>query len=88
MRRGTSFENRNEVAAVERVARRFLAGGGSGGGDVKKRELTALTMYSGQVARLREAGLGFEVSTVDGYQGRENDIVIVSTVRARGNLGK
>ena len=71
------------MAAVERVARRFLAGG-----DVKKREVTALTMYSGQVAGLRGAGLGVEVSTVDGFQGRENDVVIVSTVRASGKLGE
>ena len=80
--RGTSYENRSEVAAVERVVRRFLGGG------VKKREVTALSMYGGQVAGLRGAGLGVEVSTVDGFQGRENDVVIVSTVRARGRLGE
>jgi hypothetical protein len=54
--------------------------------------LKVLTFYSAQVAAirhaLREAGLGrVFVSTVDGAQGSEASVVMLSCVRASGSLG-
>lgn len=51
-----------------------------------------ITFYSSQVQhlerRLKEERLECEVNTVDGYQGREKDIIILSCVRSRcKNLG-
>ena len=52
-----------------------------------------ISPYSAQVRRLRErlSGLGedLEVDTVDGFQGREKEAIVLSLVRAnhRGEVG-
>ena len=63
-------------------------------GDVQASEIGIITPYSGQVRALsdifdsnkeREQGgrfAGLEINTVDGYQGREKDIIIFSAVRS------
>ena len=55
---------------------------------VTRRDVCVLALYRGQVRLLAQCGLGVEVATIDSYQGRENSLVIVSTVRARGRLGE
>ena len=57
-------------------------------------ELAIIAPYDGQVQRLRSLleellDAGLEIDTVDGFQGREKDAVIVSLVRSndRGELG-
>ncbi|CAM9707583.1 unnamed protein product, partial [Phaeothamnion confervicola] len=61
-----------------------------------KGQVGIITPYSQQVHELQEQfrralGPGFrdevEISTVDGFQGREKDVIIVSCVRASGSAG-
>ena len=54
--------------------------------------VAALTPYSRQVLLLRQTlspALDVAVSTIDGFQGREGDVVVFSTVRcnAEGDIG-
>ena len=63
-------------------------------GDVHPSEIGIITPYSGQVRALsdifdsnkgREEGgqfAGLEINSVDGYQGREKDVIIFSAVRS------
>jgi predicted DNA helicase len=80
-----SFENRGEAGLVSARARVLLQAG------LPPDSLAVITPYRGQVALLQSAleGLGVEVDTVDAFQGREADAVLVSCVRsnALGRLG-
>jgi ATP-dependent RNA/DNA helicase IGHMBP2 len=79
------------VGNAERVAaeaRRLLSRG------VAPRDLAVIAAYSAQARRLRdllrdERAAGVEVGTVDGFQGREKEAVIVDLVRSNdhGELG-
>ncbi|CAF0906280.1 unnamed protein product [Brachionus calyciflorus] len=62
--------------------------------DYDQSKITVLTMYLGQMMEirklLRSTGLnGVKVSTVDNYQGEENDIILLSLVRSNpdGKIG-
>jgi hypothetical protein len=89
---GRSKSNSVEADIVARLAHEILAAGGVGAA-----ELGVISPYNGQVALLRRAlgrALGaharaVEVASVDGFQGREKDVMIISTVRAnaRGAVG-
>jgi ATP-dependent RNA/DNA helicase IGHMBP2 len=75
-----------DLAAAE--AERVLARG------VPPGEVAVIAAYDGQVQRIRERlaawlDLGLEVDTVDGFQGREKEAVIVSLVRSNdaGEVG-
>ena len=83
-RSGSSYCNQEEVEAVKLVLGRVFS---SPSLVLTKKEVCVLSLYSGQVKLLRLAGLGVEVATIDSYQGRENSLVIVSTVRASGRIG-
>ena len=55
--------------------------------------VTVLSMYLGQMmqlrSKLRRMNLGFvKISTVDNYQGEENEIIILSLVRSNNNENK
>ena len=50
-------------------------------------DVTVLSLYRGQVDKLRQAKMKVEVATIDSFQGRESAVVIVSTVRASNRLG-
>ncbi len=72
------------VAEVRRLLRRGLA----------PQELAVITPYEAQARALRaqfveERRLGLEVGTVDGFQGREKEAVVVDLVRSndRGEVG-
>lgn len=74
-----SLFNEGEVELVEARARELLAAG------LDPRELAVITPYSAQAAALRErlADVAeLEVDTVDAFQGREKDAVLVSLVRS------
>jgi hypothetical protein len=73
------------------ILRDFLS---SSGGDVRASEIGIVTPYSAQVRLIKERCccspfVEVEVASVDGFQGREKQVIIFSCVRANasGNLG-
>ena len=83
-RSGTSYCNQEEVEGVRAVLARLFSPPKL---SLVRRDVTVLALYSGQVASLKRAGLGVEVATIDSFQGRENTVILVSTVRAAGRVG-
>ena len=84
---GTSIMNRAEADAVRRIVERFIKSG------VKKENIGIITPYNGQKGLIQEMQSegGFptdiEVCSVDGYQGREKDFLVISCVRSNEELG-
>jgi superfamily I DNA and/or RNA helicase len=83
-----SRQNPGEAELAAGEVRRVLALG------VPPAEIAVISPYDAQVQRLRqllgdELDRGLEVDTVDGFQGREKDAVIVSLVRSNegGEVG-
>ena len=86
----------DEAGLAVRVVDMLLSGG-----DISPHDIGVVTPYSGQVRLLNDlfesAGgreeneryHGLEIKTVDGYQGREKDVIVLSAVRANdgGELG-
>ena len=93
---GASKQNMDEAGLAVRVVDMLLSGG-----DITPHDIGVVTPYSGQVRLLNDlfesAGgreqheryHGLEIKTVDGYQGREKDVIVLSAVRANeaGELG-
>lgn len=93
---GKSRSNRDEAAKVLGIVDALLAMG-----DITADGIGVVAPYNGQVRLLsqlfdeaggREAGQpygGLEIKSVDGYQGREKDVIVFSTVRANdaGEVG-
>ena len=84
---GASKLNRAEVAAAVSAVRRLRC-------ELPATSICVLAPYRGQVTAIRRglarAGLrAVEVATVDGFQGREQEVVVFSCVRANdeGRLG-
>lgn len=82
---GESRRNLGEAKVVERHVRGLLASG------VAPAEIAVITPYAAQVRYLRQK-LGetcVEIDTVDGFQGREKEAVIISLVRSNpeGEIG-
>jgi len=86
VRRGsTSKENVGEAKLVKDIAERLLSLG------VTPEEIAIISPYDDQVALIRTMLRvdGLEIKTVDGFQGREKEVVIVSFVRSNksGEIG-
>ena len=93
---GSSRSNFAEAAKVLSVVNGLLETG-----DLTTREIGVITPYNGQVRILadlfeqaggRNSGetyFGLEIKSVDGYQGREKEVIVFSTVRANdsGEVG-
>lgn len=89
---GNSYANAAETCQVESVLLGLLHAG-----DLQQNDIGIISPYSGQVSnirqRLRGTGANWfhlvEVASVDGFQGREKELIIVSTTRANedGDLG-
>lgn len=88
--KGESFLNPGEADLVLARVKELLAAG------VPGRELAVIAPYRGQVSLLRERleaapgnATGIEVDTVDAFQGREKDVVLVTLTRsnAEGQVG-
>jgi regulator of nonsense transcripts 1 len=89
---GISFLNRGEAKMVDRVVARFLKAG------VSPADLCVITPYEGQrilIDRMMsqegtlpsERYKGLEIASVDSFQGREKDYVVVSCVRSNTGQG-
>ena len=85
---GSSRSNMDEAAVVIQVVNDLLLPG-----DIKPEDIGVISPYAGQVRLIRsmvdEQIQGLEVKSVDGYQGREKEIIVLSTVRSNeeGNVG-
>jgi len=89
---GTSYLNRTEASNVEKIVTQLLRCG------VTPAQIGVITPYEGQRAyivnymsrnaALRQAlYLEIEVASVDSFQGREKDFIILSCVRSNENQG-
>jgi ATP-dependent RNA/DNA helicase IGHMBP2 len=82
---GTSLFNRQEAELACRKVEQLLAAGVAAG------DIALIAPYAAQVQLLRsllQVG-GLEIDTVDGFQGREKEAVVISLVRSneRGEIG-
>jgi superfamily I DNA and/or RNA helicase len=85
---GESRVNPKEAALVATLARELLGLAGAG---VAPAELAIISPYAGQVRLLRrllaaERSEGVEIDSIDGFQGREKDAVLISCVRSNLDL--
>lgn len=89
---GTSYLNRTEAANIEKLATRFLKSG------IRPEQIGIITPYEGQrayiVSYMQHQGslhaklyLEIEVASVDAFQGREKDIILLSCVRSNEHQG-
>jgi regulator of nonsense transcripts 1 len=89
---GTSYLNVTEAAFVEKCVTRFLKSG------IKPHQIGIITPYEGQRAYItqymqfngalkKDLYKSIEVASVDAFQGREKDYIIVSCVRSNEHLG-
>ena len=83
-----SHSNEFEAKFVIQLCRYFIRRGYS------HQQITILTMYSGQILKIKklmskEFLSGIRISSVDNFQGEENDIIILSLVRSNeeGRVG-
>ena len=85
---GASKENPSEAGWVARILESLLEAG-----DLNQSDIGIITPYAGQVRAIRDALMerndSVEVNTIDGYQGREKEVIIFSCVRSNsdGNVG-
>ncbi|SCV69006.1 BQ2448_2026 [Microbotryum intermedium] len=89
---GTSFLNRTEASNVEKIVTRFFKSG------VLPSQIGVITPYEGQRSYVvsymqfngslkKELYKDVEVASVDAFQGREKDYIIVSCVRSNEHQG-
>ncbi len=78
-----SYYNMEEISAVKEELEHYLSLG------VKEEDIGVITPYRAQVKALRELTTGVEIDTVDAFQGREKDLIIISFVRSneRDSIG-
>eukprot|EP00978_Attheya_sp_CCMP212_P042523 scaffold260436_cov51-Attheya_sp.AAC.1 len=83
-----SWFNEVEIKCVLEVLRELLK---SEKKEISAAQITVLTPYRAQQMKIRESLSSWrdppEVSSIDGFQGRENDVIVVSTVRCGFSLG-
>lgn len=89
---GTSYLNRTEASNVEKIVTRFFKAG------VKPDGIGIITPYEGQrsyiVSSMQTSGTfkkelykEIEVASVDAFQGREKDFIVLSCVRSNDHQG-
>jgi predicted DNA helicase len=79
----TSYFNELEANIVKDIVEKFLKLG------LNREYIGVITPYDDQVDLIKSFNLGVEVNTVDGFQGREKEVIIISFVRSnqRKELG-
>ena len=82
MKDSKSIVNELEADVSVSIARDYLNAG------VSEDDIGIISPYADQVKLIQES-TPVEVKTVDGFQGREKEIIIISTVRSNehGNIG-
>ena len=70
---GTSFLNRKEVEACETMVELLM--------ERSYKNIVVISPYAAQCRALLAKGMGVEVHTIDSFQGREADAVVLSCVR-------
>jgi len=89
---GTSYLNRTEAQNVEKIVTRFFKAG------VQPKDIGIITPYEGQrsyvVSSMQASGTfkkdfykEIEVASVDAFQGREKDFIVLSCVRSNDHQG-
>lgn len=82
---GESRLNPKEANLIVRLVRELLEAG------VEGEQIAVIAPYAAQVRRLRDRLdlTGLEIDTVDGFQGREKEVVLLTMVRSndRGEIG-
>lgn len=89
---GTSYLNRTEAQNVEKIITKFFKAG------VKPEDIGVITPYEGQrsyvVQSMQQSGSfrkenykEIEVASVDAFQGREKDFIVLSCVRSNDHQG-
>lgn len=89
---GTSYLNRTEASNVEKIVTRFFKAG------VQPADIGIITPYEGQrsyvVSSMQNTGTfkkenykEIEVASVDAFQGREKDFIVLSCVRSNDHQG-
>ncbi len=82
---GLSKRNPQEARLVLELVDQLHAAG------VEYRDIAVIAPYAAQVRLLRDqfTGVGLEIDTVDGFQGREKEVVVISLVRSndRNEIG-
>ncbi len=89
---GTSYLNRTEASNVEKIITRFFKAG------VKPGDIGIITPYEGQRSYIvssmqtngsfkKENYKEIEVASVDAFQGREKDFIVLSCVRSNDHQG-
>jgi regulator of nonsense transcripts 1 len=89
---GTSYLNRTEASNVEKIVTRFFKAG------VQPQDIGVITPYEGQrsyvVSSMQNTGTfkkenykEVEVASVDAFQGREKDFIVLSCVRSNDHQG-
>ncbi len=85
-RGSTSYMNEEEARKVKAIVESLLKAG------LKEEHIGVISPYDDQVVYLMDLLEGFEgieIKTVDGFQGREKEVIVISFVRAndRGEIG-
>jgi len=82
---GTSLQNKGEAEFVAKQIEQLMDSG------LSPAEIAVITPYAAQARLLRSLidNQGVEVDTIDGFQGREKEAVVISLVRSnsKGELG-
>lgn len=89
---GTSYLNRTEASNVEKIITRFFKAG------VQPQDIGIITPYEGQRSYVvssmqtngtykKETYKEIEVASVDAFQGREKDFIVLSCVRSNDHQG-
>ncbi len=73
-RHQTSYFNEEEAEKVKELVDKYISLG--------VKDIGVISPYSEQVKKLQN--LNVEVNTIDGFQGREKDLIIISLVRTNG----
>ena len=84
-----SWVNLEEVSVVLSYVDELLKNG-INGKKISQTDIGIVTPYKAQLARLKTAFTarpGIEIGTSEYYQGREKNIMIISTVKSGGNIG-